>query len=115
GARPDVQAVTGTISCRHVTGVVAARSTRIELDRAADGVSSGECTLRSAQDFDAVEIEQVHDGAGQCREIDVVDVDPGARLEGRAEVGGLMPGDHRRITGSGRARRERGGWFGDAR
>src|SRR5690606_3670098 len=63
-----------------------ARLARVQLDRAALRVHAGQRTLRAAQDFDALEIEQVERRSGDRAEVDVVDVDADARLDGRALI-----------------------------
>src|SRR5690606_6368797 len=86
GACPQVDPVAAAVGGRDGRAVVAARTLRVELDRAADRVAPGERALRTAQDLDAVEVEQVEHRAGQRRVIDVVDVEADARLERGVEV-----------------------------
>src|SRR5204863_4363304 len=59
---------------------------REQLERAADRVASSESALRAAQNFDAVEVEEIEQVAGDRRVVDVVDIDADARLDGGVEV-----------------------------
>src|SRR6185369_1795945 len=59
---------------------------RIELHSAADGIAARQGALRAAQDLDAVEVEQVEDGAGQRGVVDIVHVDAHARFQCGVEV-----------------------------
>ena len=60
---------------------------REQLDGAADGVASRQRALRAAQDFDAIEIEQIEQRAGQRGQVDVVDVQADARFQREVEIG----------------------------
>ena len=60
---------------------------REQLDGAADGVAARQRALRTAQDFDALEVEQVEQRAGQRGQVDVVDVQADARFQREVEVG----------------------------
>src|SRR5690606_39927822 len=59
---------------------------RVKLDRAALRVHAGQRALRTAQDLDALEIEQVESRCRHRAEIDVVDINADARLDGRALI-----------------------------
>ncbi len=72
------------------------------LHRAADRVLAGERALRAAQDFDAVEVEQVEQRGGQRRVVDVVDIESDAGSKRRVEVELADAADaraHRRTVG----------------
>ena len=86
GARPQVHPVAAAISAGDITAAVAGRLLGIELDRAADRILAGESALRTAQHLHPVEVEQVEDGAGEGRVIDVVHIEADARLERRIEI-----------------------------
>src|SRR5437016_7842038 len=86
GAGAQVDAVAAAVGDRHIAAALARRLARYEADGAALGVAPVERTLRSAQDFDALDIEQVEICAGQAWIVDIVDVEPHAGLESRIEI-----------------------------
>ena len=102
GAGAQVDAVAAAVGDRHIAAALARRLARHEADGAALGVAAVERALRSAQDFDALDIEQVEICAGQARIVDIVDVEPHAGLESRIEIGlaeAADVGDHRFAEG----------------
>ncbi len=89
-----------------VARVVALGLARDEPDRAADRVLAEQRALRTAQDLDALEVEQIQDRALRTAVIDVVDVDRHARLERQRVVAEADAADERR-GGRAPARAER--------
>ncbi len=87
GRGAGVQAVQAAVGAFDVAAVIAVRLQRIELDGAADGVLAGQGALRPALDLDPVQVEQVQQRPRHGGEVDVVDIDADARLQGQVEVG----------------------------
>jgi hypothetical protein len=81
----QIDAVVRPVSRLERAGIVALRPYGIHLDGAADRVAPRERALRAAQDFHPFDVHEVEQRAGQCRQVDVVDVDADARLD--REVG----------------------------
>jgi hypothetical protein len=61
-----------------------ARCARDDADGAADRIAPEQRALRTVQDFDAFDVEQILVGADRACEIDAVDIDadPGIQVEG---------------------------------
>ncbi len=85
-AGANVRAVERAIGGFDVSAAVTVRALREQLDGAAERVLAGERALRTAQHFDAVDVEQVEHRAQQDAVVDVIDVDADARFEGEAAV-----------------------------
>ena len=64
-----------------------ARTARDELDRSANRVLAIERALGTAQDLDAVEVEQIELTAANPRQIDVIDIDADGGIECLQSVG----------------------------
>src|SRR6202011_3397318 len=62
---------------------VAHRLLRDHIDGPADSVFAFQRTLRTAQNFDPVQVEQIEGGAQGGREVHAVDINTDARLAGR--------------------------------
>ncbi len=86
---PQINAMIAAIGGFERTGIVALGLHAIELDRPAQRIAPGERALRPAQHFDAVEVHQVEQRAGQGGQIDIVDIHAHARFQG--EVGVRLP------------------------
>ena len=71
-AAPDVHAMGGTIRACEIAAVARGLA-RIHLHRAADRIASSERSLGSAQDLDAIHVEQVEDRARERRVVHVID------------------------------------------
>ncbi len=75
-------------------------SVEIESNGATEAVLAEQRSLRTAQHFDALEVEQVDGGAGEGALVDVVDVDADARIRREDVVARLHAAhaDERRRT-----------------
>ena len=67
-------------------GAIAGRFPGDQANDAASGVAAKQRALRTAQNFDVVEIQQIHDRAGRPTERNVIDIDRYTRLVDRLEV-----------------------------
>jgi hypothetical protein len=85
-AGAQIDAVARAVGHGDVAGVVALRLARVQLDRAADGVASGQRALRATQDLDTLEVEQVEHRAGQRGVVHVVHIDADAGLQRGVEI-----------------------------
>ena len=71
-----------------------------DVDRAASGVAAEQGALRSAQDLDALHVEQVGRAAGRTGSIDAVDIDADRLVDGDQAVRRALAADeHGRRTG----------------
>src|SRR6185312_14252411 len=82
----NIRTVEASVGGLDRSGIFAFRFLRVELDRAADRVLSGQRALRTAEHLNAVEIEQVQYRSGQRRVVDIIDIQPNAGLEGVIEI-----------------------------
>ena len=78
----DVDHVVAAIGDRAAGAEFLARPARHQLQRTADGVLAVQGALGSAQDLDALQIEQVELGAADAAVIDVIDIDADSGIEG---------------------------------
>lgn len=72
---------------------LAARLARDEVDRAGQRIAAVERALRAAQDFDALEVDEVEDGTLHLADVHAVDVHAHRRLPEQGWVGGHRPAD----------------------
>ena len=85
GAGAQINAIARTIGTGHIATVTGGLL-GVQLDRTTDRVLAGQSALRAAQNFDTLEVQQVHDRAGQRGVINVIDIDADAGLECGVEV-----------------------------
>ncbi len=83
----QVDAVELAIRAFDEAGAVARGLARHHADGTACRVLAEQRSLRTAQHFDALDVEQIEHGTGRAREHDVVHIDRHAGLEYRLEVG----------------------------
>ncbi|MNE43756.1 hypothetical protein D3C80_1379480 [compost metagenome] len=90
-------------------------------DRAADGVAAVKRALRPAQDFDALDVEDVQNRRLRTGDIDIIHIEADARLEAPQRVllaDAADEGDQGRVGAPRRLQRQAGrrtGQFGDVR
>ncbi len=85
-AAAQVHALVGAVSPFQEASTGAVRRLGIEFDRPAQGVLACQGALRTTQDFDPVEIGEIHHRAEGRAVVDVVDIDAHARLEREAAL-----------------------------
>ena len=85
----DQRSADGSISAERVVVAGADPRARLEavrglarddVDGAADGVATVEGSLRSAENFDALDVEKIHEGHGGPSEVDPVEMDRGTLI-----------------------------------
>ena len=81
GRDDDFFLAVGADSGAHVERRLIGQRTGDVFDSATDGVATVERALRAAQDFDALDVEHVKDGALRTVEIDVVNIDADTGFE----------------------------------
>ncbi len=70
----------GTVGHIDGAGVISLRLLGEQPDRSTQAVLAEQSSLRTAQHFDAIQVQQVHVGAGQCAVVDIIDIDADARI-----------------------------------
>ena len=94
--------VVGAVSRAHFDRGIERQAPRDVFDRAADRVATIERALRTAQDFDALDIIDIQHGGLRAVEIDIVEIDADALFEARNGVLLADPADEGRQRRIGR-------------
>src|SRR5581483_1909735 len=84
--RAHVQPAQAPVCSLDVTIIAPRRLLRVKLDRPTERVHAGQGALRPAQYLDPIEIQQREIRAGECREVNVIDVDADTRIDSRIEI-----------------------------
>jgi hypothetical protein len=86
GHRLHIDQITLPVADLDRAGLIALRFGRVDLDRAALGIRPRQRSLRTAQDLDALQVQQGKIRTREAGVVDVVNVDADTRREGGIEV-----------------------------